>query len=81
MISAFNFPCAVYGWNNALALVTGNAVVWKPAPSTPLVAVAVTKWVIVLLQILVLSDSTPGSALLKIEICFIWHFLKHIRRS
>jgi len=43
VISAFNFPCAVYGWNNALALITGNALVWKPAPSTPLTAIAVTK--------------------------------------
>jgi len=43
IISAFNFPCAVYGWNNALALVTGNSMIWKPAPSTPLVAVAITK--------------------------------------
>uniref|UniRef100_A0A0K0G0C4 aldehyde dehydrogenase (NAD(+)) n=1 Tax=Strongyloides venezuelensis TaxID=75913 RepID=A0A0K0G0C4_STRVS len=43
VISAFNFPCAVYGWNNALALVCGNSVLWKPAPSTPLTAIAVTK--------------------------------------
>lgn len=43
VISAFNFPCAVYGWNNALALVTGNSVIWKPAPSTPLTAIAITK--------------------------------------
>lgn len=43
VISAFNFPCAVYGWNNALALVCGNAVLWKPAPSTPLTAIAITK--------------------------------------
>jgi aldehyde dehydrogenase family 7 member A1 len=38
VISAFNFPLAVYGWNAALALVTGNAVIWKPAPSTSLIA-------------------------------------------
>ncbi|KAF8356948.1 alh-9, partial [Pristionchus pacificus] len=43
VISAFNFPCAVYGWNNALALITGNALLWKPAPSTPLTAIAVTR--------------------------------------
>lgn len=29
VISAFNFPHAVFGWNLALALITGNAVVWK----------------------------------------------------
>ena len=28
VISAFNFPVAVYGWNSALALVCGNAVIW-----------------------------------------------------
>lgn len=34
---------AVYGWNSALALVTGNGVLWKPAPTTPLVSIAVTR--------------------------------------
>lgn len=43
VISAFNFPCAVYGWNNAIAMVCGNSLLWKPAPSTPLVSIAVTK--------------------------------------
>ncbi|SAL98287.1 hypothetical protein [Absidia glauca] len=43
VISAFNFPVAVYGWNSALALVTGNGVLWKPAPTTPLVSIAVTR--------------------------------------
>ncbi|KAI8828593.1 Aldehyde/histidinol dehydrogenase [Chytriomyces cf. hyalinus JEL632] len=43
VISAFNFPAAVAGWNVALAMITGNATVWKPAPSTPLTAVAITK--------------------------------------
>jgi aldehyde dehydrogenase family 7 protein A1 len=43
VISAFNFPCAVYGWNNALAMVCGNSLVWKPAPSTPLTAIAVIR--------------------------------------
>lgn len=43
VISAFNFPAAVYGWNSAIALVCGNAVVWKPAPTTTLTAIAITK--------------------------------------
>lgn len=43
VISAFNFPCAVYGWNNALALICGNSILWKPAPTTPLTAVAITR--------------------------------------
>ncbi|GAA5915544.1 uncharacterized protein JCM6883_000287 [Sporobolomyces salmoneus] len=43
VVTAFNFPVAVYGWNLALALITGNASIWKPAPSTPLTAIATTK--------------------------------------
>lgn len=43
VISAFNFPAAVYGWNLAIALVCGNCVVWKGASSTSLVSIAVTK--------------------------------------
>lgn len=42
VISAFNFPCAVYGWNAAIALTVGDAVLWKGAPSTPLISVATT---------------------------------------
>jgi aldehyde dehydrogenase (NAD+) len=41
VISAFNFPVAVWSWNAALALVCGNAVVWKPSEKTPLTALAV----------------------------------------
>ncbi len=40
IISAFNFPVAVWSWNAALALVCGNAVVWKPSEKTPLTAIA-----------------------------------------
>ncbi len=40
IISAFNFPVAVYAWNTALALVAGDPVVWKPAEATPLAALA-----------------------------------------
>lgn len=43
VISAFNFPAAVWSWNAALALVCGNAVVWKPSEKTPLTALAVDK--------------------------------------
>ncbi|MCU1319408.1 MAG: L-aminoadipate-semialdehyde dehydrogenase [Edaphobacter sp.] len=38
IISAFNFPVAVWSWNAALALVCGNSVVWKPSEKTPLTA-------------------------------------------
>jgi aldehyde dehydrogenase (NAD+) len=41
VISAFNFPVAVWAWNAALALVCGNALVWKPSEKTPLTALAV----------------------------------------
>ncbi len=41
VITAFNFPVAVWAWNAALALVCGNAVVWKPSEKTPLTALAV----------------------------------------
>lgn len=40
VISAFNFPVAVWSWNTALALVCGNSVVWKPSEKTPLTALA-----------------------------------------
>jgi len=42
IISAFNFPAAVWAWNSMLALVCGDANVWKPSPKAPLTAVAMT---------------------------------------
>ncbi len=41
VISAFNFPVAVWSWNAALAFVCGDTVVWKPSEKTPLTALAV----------------------------------------
>ena len=41
VISAFNFPVAVWAWNAALAFVCGDSVVWKPSEKTPLTAIAV----------------------------------------
>jgi aldehyde dehydrogenase (NAD+) len=41
VISAFNFPVAVWAWNAALALVCGDPVIWKPSEKTPLTAAAV----------------------------------------
>ena len=43
VISAFNFPVAVWAWNAALALVCGDPVIWKPSEKTPLSALAATK--------------------------------------
>jgi aldehyde dehydrogenase (NAD+) len=42
VISAFNFPVAVWSWNAALALVCGDPVIWKPSERTPLTAIATT---------------------------------------
>ena len=43
VITAFNFPVAVWSWNAALAAVCGDPTVWKPSEKTPLTAIAVTK--------------------------------------
>ena len=40
VVTAFNFPVAVWSWNFALATVCGNATLWKPSPKTPLVTFA-----------------------------------------
>ncbi|MEG5266236.1 aldehyde dehydrogenase family protein [Pseudomonas sp. JDS28PS106] len=40
VVSAFNFPVAVWAWNTTLALVCGNPVIWKPSEKTPLTALA-----------------------------------------
>ena len=40
IISAFNFPVAVWSWNAALALIAGNAIIWKPSEKAPLSALA-----------------------------------------
>ena len=40
IISAFNFPNAVFGWNLAISLICGNSVVWKGAPASSLITVA-----------------------------------------
>ena len=43
IITAFNFPVAVWSWNSALAAVCGDATVWKPSSQTPLTAIATIK--------------------------------------
>src|SRR5262245_46112204 len=42
VISAFNFPVAVWSWNAALAFVCGDSVIWKPSEKSPLTALAVS---------------------------------------
>ncbi len=43
VISAFNFPVAVWAWNSAIAATCGDSTLWKPASKTPLTAIACTK--------------------------------------
>ena len=43
IVSAFNFPVAVWSWNAALALVCGNSILWKPSEKTPVTALACQK--------------------------------------
>uniref|UniRef100_A0A673JZB5 Aldehyde dehydrogenase domain-containing protein n=1 Tax=Sinocyclocheilus rhinocerous TaxID=307959 RepID=A0A673JZB5_9TELE len=57
VITAFNFPVAVYGWNNAIALICGNVCLWKGAPTTPLTSVAVTRIVAEVLE----RNHLPGA--------------------
>jgi len=57
IITAFNFPVAVFGWNNAISLVGGNVNLWKGAPTTPLCTVAVTHIVSEVLA----ANNLPGA--------------------
>lgn len=57
VLTAFNFPVAVYGWNLSLSLIAGNATMWKPSPTTPLCAIAVTKIIAEVLQ----ANGLPGA--------------------
>lgn len=43
IITAFNFPCAVLGWNSALSLICGNTQIWKGASTTCLTTIAITR--------------------------------------
>ncbi|MCA8952599.1 MAG: aldehyde dehydrogenase family protein [Planctomycetes bacterium] len=72
IITAFNFPIAVWAWNSMLALVCGDACLWKPSLKTPLCAIAMTKiaadvlgkeWA-PLVGLAIGPDLTVGSAML-----------------
>jgi aldehyde dehydrogenase (NAD+) len=60
VISAFNFPVAVWSWNTALALACGDSVVWKPSEKTPLTALACHA--LLSRAIRQFSESQPGVA-------------------
>ncbi len=57
IITAFNFPVAPYGWNNAIAMVCGNTMLWKGAPTTPLSTVATIRIVSGVLE----RNGLPGA--------------------
>lgn len=57
VISAFNFPCAVFMWNAAIALVCGNLVLWKNAPTASLVTIATTN---IILDVLLKNKISPA---------------------
>jgi aldehyde dehydrogenase (NAD+) len=63
IISAFNFPVAVWSWNTALALVCGNVCVWKPSSKTPLCAIACQR---ILAKVLEDNDMPEGISSLLI---------------
>ena len=57
VITAFNFPVAPFGWNSSLALVCGNSLLWKGAPSTPLCTIAVNR---IMREVLKKHDVNPA---------------------
>ncbi len=74
VISAFNFPAAVWSWNTAVALVCGDSIVWKPSPMTPLTSMACAALLEragaesgapVGLHQLVIADAQEGQALIE----------------
>lgn len=56
VITAFNFPMAVWAWNALLAAVCGNTVIWKPSLKTPLCAIAVQR----LVEMIMVQNGHPG---------------------
>ncbi|HUH33450.1 MAG TPA: aldehyde dehydrogenase family protein [Daejeonella sp.] len=63
IISAFNFPVAVWSWNAALALVCGDVCVWKPSEKTPLTAIACQN---ILAKVFAVNDVPEGVSCLVI---------------
>ena len=75
VVTAFNFPVAVWAWNAMLALIAGDTVIWKPSSKVPLSAIAATKiaWEVLkrnslpegILNIVIGSGETVGEALIR----------------
>ena len=57
VISAFNFPVAVWAWNTMLALIAGDTVIWKPSSKTPLTAIATHN---IMIDVLKTNDLQEG---------------------
>jgi hypothetical protein len=72
LITAFNFPLAVSGWNSAISLVCGNVQIWKGATTTSLVTIATTK----MIQNVFKRHNLPG--LLKFDFLCLSFFEKLI---
>mgnify|MGYP000021658645 CR=1 FL=1 len=56
VITAFNFPIAVYGWNAAIAMICGNTVIWKPSPTAILSTIATQRIIATVLE----RNNLPG---------------------
>ena len=56
VITAFNFPAAVWAWNAVIAAVCGNSVIWKPSELTPLTSLAVTR----ICELVMVRHGIPG---------------------
>lgn len=57
VITAFNFPCAVFGWNFAIAAICGDLTCWKGASSTSLITIATSK---IVAEVLERNKCPPG---------------------
>ena len=77
VISAFNFPVAVWAWNTCLALICGDTVIWKPSEKTPLCAVACQH---ILAEVLAKNNVPEGVSSLVIGDKVIGELISHDRR-
>jgi aldehyde dehydrogenase (NAD+) len=59
VVTAFNFPMAVWAWNAFIAAIAGNNVVWKPSPKAPLCAIALHNLCVEAMRELELQDKNP----------------------
>ncbi|MCD0487139.1 aldehyde dehydrogenase family protein [Pedobacter sp. MC2016-14] len=77
IISAFNFPVAVWSWNAALALICGNVCVWKPSAKTPLCGIACQQ---ILADVLKANDVPEGVSSLLISEAVIGELMSNDKR-